>query len=156
MPDPGIPFTLKLAEETSLEHGRVVMSVSRVAGHARLDGDRLVVEWSGTRDVEEVGPGQLRRVSLPIPVGHVAVPVARLLRVGVRRRWWRPRLELVTTDPGAFAGLPGALGGRLELQLSRRDVSSALEWVTTVRLEMADYALRAAEGSAPLPPPPPT
>ena len=156
MTDSGVPFTLKVADESSIEQARVVVAVSRVTGHARLDRDLLVVEWGGTREIEEIGQGRLRRVAQPIPVGRVAVPVARLVRVDIRSRWWHPRLELVTTDPGAFAALPGSPGGRLELHLSRHDVAAALELVTTLRLEMAEHALRAAEAADQLPPHPPS
>ena len=152
MTDPGIPFILRVVGEISVEQGRAITVTYQLTGHAQVDGPELVVQWGGTRQIAEVGPGLLRQAAQPMPVGRARVPVARLLQVDLRGRWWRPRIELVAADPAAFAAVPGAAGGRLRLYLSRRQRAAAQEWVTTVQLEMADHALRAAEAQNQLPP----
>jgi len=155
MTEPGILFTLKTAGESSIDHGRAFAATYQLTGHAWVDGSSLVIEWGGSSDITEVGPGLVRQATRPIPVGRVTVPVARLVGIELRGRWWRPRIELISFDPGAFSAVPSGAGGRLRLYLPRHQMAPAQEWVTTVKLEMADHALRAAEAEDQLPPPSP-
>ncbi len=146
MDEDSIPVRLLSgAAESSVTQG-VARSVSmRLHGVLRLAGDKLVLEWSGTRHLSEAGRGSARSVTEPVPVSRVVLPVASLGRIALRQRWWRPRIELVSNDLAAVAGVPSARGGRIELAIARSDRHSAADLISRIELAAADHALAAAE-----------
>src|SRR5215469_4113311 len=111
--------------ESSVHQG-VARSVSTdLHGVLRLVDDLVVLEWSGTRRISEAGRGNARSVTEPLPIGRAVVPVASLSQVGLRRRWWRTRIEILSSDLAAIAAVPTASGGRLVLAVSRADRDAA-------------------------------
>jgi hypothetical protein len=141
-------------------------------GLLRLDGQRLVAQWSTVREVSRVG--STIRVDREIgPVRNVSLALRGL--AGARVRWralpWPPRWQLVlqAADLQAFraladeAGLPLDHPAELVLDLRRTDRGLARQFVTELELALAEDALEAAEQADPLPsarvpppvPPPP-
>ncbi len=148
-----LPFTLKVAGDSHVKRLDVRDVRYRVHGVVRLEGAALVLQWSGERHVTEVkGPEVSERVE-PLPVRTLQIPGARLGLIE-RRGWWRPRVEVVVTDLALLEGVPGAARGRLALVIARRDTALADEFISNVRVLMADAAIAAAEAPPPLPPPP--
>jgi hypothetical protein len=113
--------------------------------------DLVVLEWSGTRIFSEAGRGNVRSVSEPVGVSRAVFSVASLASVAVRRRWWRTRIELVSSDLTALATVPTATGGRLTLAIARSDRHAAVDLVSRIELAAADHALAAAERLRALP-----
>jgi hypothetical protein len=152
-----VPVRFGGASESSVTQG-VARSVSTVLhGVLRLADDLVVLEWSGTRTFSEAGRGNVRSVTEPVAVGRAVFSVASLTRVAVRRRWWRTRIELVSSDLTALATVPTATGGRLTLAVARSDRHAAADLVSRIELAAADHAIAAAERRRALPeaaPPP--
>ncbi len=146
-----LPFTLRVAGDTHVKT-RDIRDVSyRVHGVAGLEGGALVLQWSGEQRITEVkGPEVSERVEA-LPVRTLRIPGARLGHVE-RRGWWRSRVELVVTDLALVEGVPGAARGRLALRIAWRDRGLADEFISNVRVLMADAAIAAAEAPPPLPP----
>jgi len=147
-----LPFTLKVAGDSQYKTRDVREIRYQVHGVARLDGGALVLQWSGERYITEIkGPEVSERVEA-LPVTTLRIPGAGLGLIERRGRW-RPRVEVVVTDLALLEGVPGAARGRLALVIARRDTALADEFISNVRVVMADAAIAAAEAPPPLPPP---
>jgi hypothetical protein len=149
--NPSVPFRLRLPKEMTVDGNHVVSKEFHVRGIARLEPERLVLEWSGTVDVADVRGGSVRALRESLPTQRVAVGLRRISRLQLRGRWWRPRIELSTLDLAVLDPIPGALPGSVTLALSRGEWRAAEELVASVQLEMADAALREAEQPRELP-----
>lgn len=145
MPILAVPFSLALAKETMLDHGRVQSKSFQVRGVTRLEGDRLTLEWSGSIEITEIQGGSVRNLRQSVPAQRLVLPTSRIAHIEVRSRWWKPYIELQTTGIGPLDLVPTASAGRVLLRITRRDWSTAKELVSHVQLEMADAALKEAE-----------
>ena len=145
MPILAVPFSLALAKETNVDRNKVQSKVFQVRGVARLEGDRLTLEWSGSVEITEVLGGDVRNLRQSVPAQRLVLPAGRIASIEARGRWLRPRIELRTTGIGPLELVPTAVAGRVLLHLARRDWSAARDLVSHVQLEMADAALRDAE-----------
>jgi hypothetical protein len=141
-----VPFSLAPDKETNIDRGRVQSKVFQLRGIARLDGDRLMLEWSGSLEIVDINAGSVRNLRQSVPAQRLVLPVARIAHIEARRRWWKPYIELRTTGIGPLELVPTASGGRVHLQIVRRDWSAARDLVSQIQLEMADAELREAEG----------
>ena len=145
MPILALPFSLALEKETNIDRGRVQSKRIQVRGVARIEGDRLILEWSGSIEMTEIHGNSVRNLRQSVPAQRLVLPVARIAHVELRSRWWRPYIELRTTAIGPLELVPTAMAGRVLLRITRRDWSVARELVSHVQLEMADAALRHSE-----------
>ena len=145
MPILAVPFSLVQAKETNIERGRVQSKEFQVRGIARMEGDRLTLEWSGSVEITEIQGGDVRNLRQSVPAQRLVLPAGRIAKIELRSRWWKPYIELRTTGIGPLELVPTAEGGRVLLRLTRRDWSIARELVSHVNLEMAEAALRDAE-----------
>lgn len=145
MPILAVPFSLAQAKETNIERGRVQSKAFQVRGIARMEGDRLTLEWSGSVEITEIHGSDLRNLRQSVPAQRLVLPAARIAKIELRGRWWKPYIELRTTGLGPLELVPTAEGGRVLLRITRRDWGIARELVSHVNLEMADAALRDAE-----------
>jgi len=138
--------------ESSVEKGFARAVAVSLHGVMRLEGDHLVIEWSGTRHVSEAGRGTARSAVEQLPVSRATIPVASLGRVTLRRHWWRRRLEIASADLSALQAIPTARAGRVVLEITRADRHLAADLVSQIELAAADHALAAAEQLRALPP----
>ena len=145
MPILAVPFSLTQPKETNVERGRVQSKEFQVRGIARMEGDRLTLEWSGSVEITEIHGADLRNLRQSVPAQRLVLPAARIAKIELRGRWWKPHIELRTTGLGPLELVPTAQGGRVLLRITRRDWGIARELVSHVNLEMADAALRDAE-----------
>lgn len=153
MPILAVPFSLDQAKETNIERGRVRSKAFQVRGIARMEADRLTLEWSGSMEITEIDGANVRNLRQSVPAQRLVLPAARIARIELRGRWWKPYIELRTTGISPLELVPTAEGGRVFLRITRRDWSIARDLVSHVNLEMADAALRDAEGVEHLAPP---
>ena len=145
MPILAVPFFLAQPKETNIERGRVQSKEFQVRGIARLEGDRLTLEWSGSVEITEIHGGNVRNLRHSVPAQRLVLPVVRIARMELHGRWWKPHIELRTTGIGPLELVPTASGGQVLLRITRGDWGIARELVSHVNLEMADAALRDAE-----------
>lgn len=145
MPILAVPFSLEQAKETNIERGRVQSKAFQVRGIARLEGDRLTLEWSGSVEIKEIQGGDVRNLRQSVPAQRLVLPAVRIAKIELRGRWWKPHIELRTTAIGPLELVPTASGGSVLLRITRRDWGIARALVSHVSLEMADAALRDAE-----------
>lgn len=153
MPIYSVPFFLTADKETNIERGRVQPKVFQVRGVARLEADRLALEWSGSVQITDIQGPSVRNLRQSVPGQRLILPVSRIAEIEAHGRWWKPYIELRTTGIGPLDLMPTASGGRIFLRLTRRDWSAARELVSRVQLEMATAALREIEESDPQPRP---
>lgn len=146
MPILAVPFSLGQPKETSVDLGRVRSKSFQVRGIARMEGDRLTLEWSGSIEIIEIYGGDVRNLRQSVPAQRLVLPAARIAKIELRGRWWKPYIELRTTGIGPLELVPTASGGRVLLHITRSDWGIARDLVSHVNLEMADAALRDAEG----------
>jgi hypothetical protein len=151
LPGAVLPFALALPKQSSVNRNRVLSKVFQVRGVARLEGDRLTLEWSGSVEITEVNEGGVRQLRESVPAQRLLLPAARIASIEARGRWWRPHIELRTTGIGPLELVPTASAGRLLLWIARRDWRVATDLVSRVQLEMAEAALREADQPARLP-----
>lgn len=145
MPILAVPFSLEQAKETNVKRGRVQSKAFQVRGIARVEGDRLTLEWSGSVEITEIQGSDVRNLRQSVPAQRLVLPAARIAKIEVRGRWWKPHIELRTTGIGPLELVPTASGGSVRLRITRRDWGIARDLVSHVNLEMADAALRDAE-----------
>jgi hypothetical protein len=145
MPILAVPFSLALGKETSVDRNRVQSKVFQVRGVARLEGDRLTLEWSGSVEITEILGGDVRNLRQSVPAQRLVLPVERIANIEARGWWWKPRIELRATGIGPLELVPTAVAGRVLLHIARRDWGAARDLVSHVHLEMADAELRNAE-----------
>lgn len=145
MPILAVPFWLALDKETMVDRGRVQSKEFQVRGVARLEGDRLTLEWSGSIEITEIQGGNVRNLRQSVPAQRLVLPAARIANIELRGRWWKPYIELRTTGIGPLELVPSASGGRVLLRITRGDRAAARDLVSHVQLEMADAALRDSE-----------
>jgi hypothetical protein len=146
MPIYAVPFSLALDKETNVDRGRVQSKVFQIRGIARLEGDRLTLEWSGSIEIVDIDGGSVRNLRQSVPAQRLVLPVTRIAHVEARGRWWKPFIEIRTTGIGPLELVPTAAGGRVYLRIVRRDWIAARDLVSHIQLEMADAELREAEG----------
>jgi hypothetical protein len=144
---PVLSFTLPATHEQRAAGFRVARRVARVQGLIRLEGATLVIEWAGAIEWTEVrGPEVVLAKTETLAATRREIAVERLADVTVRG-WWRPRFELRAADLTALDGVPTADHGRLSVRIPRAERGTAQALVANLRDEMADAALRAAEGA---------
>jgi hypothetical protein len=142
---PVISFTLPVSHDRRGAGRQVVRRAARLRGLVRLENAALVIEWSGAIEWTEVRGPEVETRTEAVPATRREIPVGRLADVSVRG-WWRPRFELRAADLETLNGVPTAENGRLSLPIPRAERRMADELVLNLRDEMADAALRAAEG----------
>jgi len=145
MPILAVPFWLNVGKETIIDRGRVQTKQLQVRGLARMEADRLTLEWSGSVEIVEIQGSNVRNLRQSVPAQRLVLPAARIAFIELRGRWWKPHIELRTTGIGPLELIPTAEAGRVVLRITRRDWSAARELVTHVQLQMADAALKDAE-----------
>jgi hypothetical protein len=142
---PVISFTLPVSHDQRVAGRQVVRRAARLRGLVRLENAALVIEWSGAIEWTEVRGPEVEARTEAVPATRREIPVGRLAEVSVRG-WWRPRFEFRVGDLEALNGVPAAENGRLSLRIPRAERRAANALVLNLRDEMADAALRAAEG----------
>ncbi|MGE5927643.1 MAG: hypothetical protein ACM357_09825 [Gemmatimonadota bacterium] len=140
-----LPFTIRLKGADQVAAGRVQSVEERHAGVARLAEAGVQLEWSGRREHTDVKGGSVTSRGEQLPVTRIVVPARHIMEATLRRRWWRPYLRLRVSDVHSLAGIPGAAGTECRLRIAREDRGRAVEFITDLRLLMADAELRAAE-----------
>lgn len=145
-----LPFTLRLNGPDQIAGGRVQSVADRYAGVARLSETELHLECSGRREHTDIRGGSVTSRTEQLPVARVAIPARRIMEATLRSRWWRPSLRLRVTDVDTLGGFPGASATECSLRIAREDRGRAVEFLTDLRLLMADAELRAAEEASAL------
>ncbi len=154
-----LPFVLR--REQGVISGREITSTrDEIHGLLRLDVDRLVVQWSASRETSRVGR-EIRTDRELAPVREVVIPFDAIAGAHLRWEWrrWPPRHVLVLTaaDLRAFQSLAGDTDGpglvlehpaELTVALRGRDRAAAREFVAELELALAEHALRLAEEHA--------
>jgi hypothetical protein len=151
LPSPTLHFRIKIPGDSRFVGMTARDTSHRVEGLLQLAGASLSIEWSQTTEVTEVG-WNVETTRETWPSELVRLPLAHLADIELRDRWWRTRLELRARRIDSLASIPGAVGGRLVLQVARRDRDTAADLVANIRLALAEMALEAAEDSQLLPP----
>jgi hypothetical protein len=142
---PVVPFALTPPKEVNVNGGHVLSREYQVRGVARLEIDRLTLEWSGSIEIVEVTGGSARQLRESVPAQRLVLPLTRVASIELRGRWWRPYIELRTTGLGPLELVPTASAGHVLLRIARRDRHAAADLVSHVQLGMADLALHEAE-----------
>lgn len=151
MPILAVPFSLTLPKDTTIDGSGVQSKVYQVRGMARLDGDRLTLEWSGSVEIVEVRGNGVRTLRQSVPAQRLVLPASRIANFEPRGRWWKPYVELRTDSIAPLELVPTASAGRVLLRIARRDWGAARELASHVQLAMADAALHEAERTRGLP-----
>lgn len=145
MPIVAVPFSFTLPKEASVDGSGVQSKVYQVRGMARLDDDRLTLEWSGSVEITEVRGKGVRTLRQSVPAQRLVLPTSRIARFELRGRWWKPYVELCTDSIAPLELVPTAIAGRVILRIARSDWGAARDLTSQVQLAMADAALRDAE-----------
>ncbi|MCL4867132.1 MAG: hypothetical protein KJZ47_14655 [Gemmatimonadales bacterium] len=154
-----LPFTIKRSDDAFGSEG-IVSITETIHGLLRLSGDTLHVEWRLHRSTDRYG-AETRTDREVEPVRQVAIPLAQLTGVEVRRPWWSlrggTRMVITAASLEAFSALAGADGltlphpAHLELRLHRKDRAAGLHFAADLQMALGDRALRlASAGDDPL------
>ncbi|MEZ4456193.1 MAG: hypothetical protein R2882_06540 [Gemmatimonadales bacterium] len=132
-----LPFRLAVPGIDDVE-GLGARSVSiKVEGLAHWDGEQLTLEWVETHHIDEVSIERVRSEVVAQPSLILDVPMDVLASAGLLGGWWRPRVELRARYLSAFANVPGAKPGRLDLRIGYRHRPVARELVALVNAAIA-------------------
>lgn len=160
MTSPGtVPFIIR-RDHSVIRGPEITATREDSHGLLRIEGRRLVAQWSTVREVSRVG--STFRVDRELgPVRDVSLPLHGL--AGAQVRWrvcpWPPCWQLVlhAADLQAFRALADEAGLALEhpaelvLDLRRTDRALARQFAADLDLALAEDALEAAERADPLP-----
>ncbi|HEU4827565.1 MAG TPA: hypothetical protein VFT04_00075 [Gemmatimonadales bacterium] len=140
-----LPFTVRTRSPEQVTAGRVQTVEERYSGVVRLSESGLHLEWSGRREHTDTRSGSVTSRVEQLPVARIVIPARGIMEATLRWRWWRPYVRLRVNDVGSLEGFPGANATECRLRISREDRARAVEFITDLRLLMADAELRAAE-----------
>lgn len=143
-----LPFTLRISGPDQITRGRVESVQERYAGVARLGDKALHLEWSGKREHTDVKGGSVTTRVEQLPVVRLTIPARSILEATLRHRLWRPHVRLRVTDVSALNGFPAAAATECRLGIAREDRARAVEFLTDLRLLVADAELEAAEDAS--------
>lgn len=138
-----LPFALKVPGREVFGLTGFSSTTFRFHGFLRLHDDGLLVEWSGTATVDEVGGTGVREETLALPAESVTVPLSCLRHFSLRGGWWRPCLEATANDLEALSMIPSEDQGRVRFWIARRNRRLAVDLVAAV-----SHARRHAPGGS--------
>lgn len=158
-PSSVLPFHLSRSADV-VSFAEVSSTTEKIHGVLRLEADALVVQWSTARETQRVGMVIETERTLD-PVREARLPFAALGGASLARPLWRwpplgTVLRLRAADLHAFSTLAGEAGlvlehpSELTLGIHRRDRALAREFAAALELALAEHALGALEGRAPL------
>jgi hypothetical protein len=126
---PSLPFTLRLPDKDAYSLSQLTSTKYRFHGRMRLTGEVLLIEWSGTAVVEEVGLLGVTEETVTLPHESLALPVEGIAAVRLLGGWWRPRVEITGSDLESLRLVPSEDGGRVCFWIARSDRARATELV---------------------------
>ena len=148
-----VPFHIR-RDHTVIRGPEITATRDDSHGLLRLDGQRLVAQWTTVRETTRVGSTMQADRELG-PVQSLSLPLLGLASARVRWRVfpWPPRWQLLlqAADLQAFraladeAGLPLDHPAELVLDLRRIDRGLARQFAAELDLALAEAALEAAE-----------
>lgn len=139
-----LPFRLPVPGLDEID-GLDVTSISvKVEGLAHWSDGILTLEWSETQHIDEVSFSKVRSDVVVTPPLAIDIPIDVLAKATVAGGWWRPRLELRARYVDAFANLPGAKPGRVELRLKWRDRALARQMAAALATAITNHQLATA------------
>ncbi len=116
-----IPFTLKVPGRDDMTWSEIASTSYRFGGLLRLEADALLLEWTGSAAVEEVGFTGVRTEQIALPSESLTVPLSEIRSLRLAGGWIRPHLEITANDLDLLRYVPSEDGGRVRLWLARRD-----------------------------------
>jgi hypothetical protein len=127
-----LPFALKVPGKDSVTVTRVSSTTFRFHGLLRLEEHTLLIDWSGTAEIDEVGMLNVTSEVLSLPHESLALPLGLVRRIALRGGWWRPCLEIAGNDLETLRVIPSEDRGQVRLWISRRDRQLAARFVAEV------------------------
>jgi len=116
-----LPFSLKVPGKDEFTLSVIATTSFRFRGYLQLEEDALVIEWTGTASVDEVGLAGIRSDRLALPAESLAVPLEALHSCELGGGWIRPYVEITATEPGLLSIVPGEEAGQVRCWIARRD-----------------------------------
>jgi hypothetical protein len=148
-----LPFNLRRSKDV-FGASEMTTTTERVHGLLRLDGDRLIIQWRLTREIQTLGRG-IRTDEEVEPVQEVVLPIRAVSGAAVRKRRWLfgagLRLVLTAADLQAFDVLAGEGALKLDhpaelvFRLRRRDALAAEEFTAELALAVAELSLKSTQ-----------
>lgn len=120
-----IPFALKVPGKDDMTWSEIASTSYRFRGFVRLESDGLLLEWTGSAEVEEVSLTGVRTEQVALPTESLTVPHSEIRTLRLAGGWIRPYLEITANSLDLLRYVPGEEGGRLRLWLARRDRAAA-------------------------------
>lgn len=127
-----LPFTLRVPDKDAFSLSRLTSTKYRFQGRLRLTGDLLLIEWSGTAVVEEVGMLGIAEETVALPHESLALQLDAIANVQLLGGWWRPRIELTGSELDSLRLVPSEDGGRVCFWIARSDRGRAAELVASL------------------------
>ena len=93
-----IPFTLKVPGRDDMTWSEIAGTSYRFGGLLRLEADALLLEWTGSAAVEEVGFTGVRTEQIALPSESLTVPLSEIRSLRLAGGWIRPHLEITAND----------------------------------------------------------
>ncbi len=141
-PMDSLPFSLRVPGQDALTVTLISSTRFRFRGSLTLAGDVLLIEWTGSATVDEVGArvgARSREIALPPESLSLALTAVRGLRL--LGGWLWPYLEITASALGDIRIVPSEDGGVVRCFLARRDRALAARLIATAlsrRAELLD------------------
>jgi hypothetical protein len=127
-----LPFWLKVGKKESITWQGFHTARYRFQGFLRLANNGLLLEWSGTTKIEDVGFLGIKSRTHALPHEQLELPLEQLRGIELRGGWLRPRVELSTAFE-ALSIVPSEELGRVRLWIHLADRALAGRVVREVR-----------------------
>jgi hypothetical protein len=127
-----LPFRFKVGEETTWDVTTMREVSSRLDGLLHLEEDVVILEWTRTDTIEEVGftgGTDEKRVS---ELEGWEIPIEWILDARLVGGWFFPAVELRARAMHVFEGIPGANASTVRLRYARRDGGLARDMVAGI------------------------
>ena len=125
MPLNPLPFRLHPTGRDAIGFEGIESVSYRLSGLLRLADQCVILEWTGTRTIEQLSLDKVGTDVEQLPMEWFELPYERIAGAWVVGGWWRPRLELRAREDGDFTGMPSSRGVTLPLRIHRRDCGVA-------------------------------
>jgi hypothetical protein len=138
-----LPFWLKVGKKETVTWTGFHTARYRFQGFLRLANNSLLLEWSGTTKIEDVGFLGIKSRTHALPHEQMELPLEQLRGIELRGGWLRPRVELSTAFE-ALSIVPSEELGRVRLWIHRSDGALARQLVQEIRRRLPSTGLLGA------------
>jgi hypothetical protein len=93
-----LPFRIRVPGYDSIDSQGVVSISIKLQGILRVEGEKVSLEWSASKQIESLSMDGIREEVDQSPVGSCDIPASLILDARMRGGWWAPCWNCAPAD----------------------------------------------------------